>query len=147
MPRKVRSTEGSQIKAEYLDRKELVVEKKICEGLQLQASAFLFGYHMDFLRETPEQVERMNRLRLKFADRLMIVIRDEQTLEIRQIFEGVIAASKGVRVFDELFAHCSPAELYPPKSYIDLMAVLPHPGYVLSSSFVVEPTFLFAESP
>ncbi|KAI6226343.1 hypothetical protein M3Y99_01303500 [Aphelenchoides fujianensis] len=62
----------------------------------------------------------------------MIVLRDEQTLEIRQIFEGVIAASKGVQVFDELFAHCSPAELYPPKSYIDLMAVLPHPGVTMT---------------
>ncbi|KAI6218625.1 hypothetical protein M3Y99_01698400 [Aphelenchoides fujianensis] len=107
---------------------QLVVNKKICEDLLLQVSAILFGSHMDLLRETPEQEERMNRLRLKFAERLNIAARRQQNLEIHQIFEDVVAASAQDELFTELFAHRAPTDLYPPDSYVHLMDVLPHFG-------------------
>ncbi|KAI6204003.1 hypothetical protein M3Y94_00622300 [Aphelenchoides besseyi] len=117
--------------------KRLKVNKKICEDLLLQISAILFGSHMDLLRETPEQEERMNKLRLKFAERRNIAVRLSQNLEIHKIFDGVIEASRGVQFFDDLFGKHSPSDLYPPDSYIDLLDVLSHLGITTSAKLQI----------
>ncbi|KAI6225473.1 hypothetical protein M3Y99_01335400 [Aphelenchoides fujianensis] len=106
----------------------LIVSKKACEDFLLQVSTIQFGSRMDLLRETPEQEERMNKLRLKFAQRLNVAMRGKQQLKIHQIFEGVIAASKCAKVVSNRFARCSPTDLYPPQSYVDLLDVLTHFG-------------------
>ncbi|KAI6208721.1 Protein ELYS [Aphelenchoides besseyi] len=117
--------------------KRLKMNKKICEDLLLQISAILFGSHMDLLRDTPEQEERMNKLRLKFAERRNIAIRLSQSLEIHKIFDGVIEASRGVQFFDDLFGKRSSSDLYPPDSYIDLLDVLSHLGITTSAKLQI----------
>ncbi|KAI6216169.1 hypothetical protein M3Y99_01836300 [Aphelenchoides fujianensis] len=106
----------------------LIVSKKVCEDFLLQVSTIQFGSRMGLLRKTPEQEERMKKLRLKFAERLNAAIREKQRLEIHQIFEGVIAASESAGVLSNRFARCSPTDLYPPESYVDLVDVLTHFG-------------------
>jgi hypothetical protein len=104
----------------------LAINKKICEDLLLQISAVLFGSHLDLLRDTPQNVERLNKLRLGFGERRSIASRLNIQLEIYKIFEDIIEASRGVEHYHELFGTKKPHELYPPENFTDLIDVLPH---------------------
>lgn len=115
----------------------LTLNKKICEDLLLQISAILLGSHVDLLRDTPENVERLNKLRLGFAERKLIASRLNIRLEIYKIFQDIIEASRGVEHFNELFGNKQPHELYPPDSFTDLLDVIPHINVNLSAKLQI----------
>ena len=104
----------------------LSLDKKICNDLLLQISGILFGSQMDLLRESPEQVERMNKLRLRFAERRTVAAHLGIVLDIHSIYNGVIEASRNSQFFHGLFGKKEAHELYPPESFLDLLDVLPH---------------------
>jgi hypothetical protein len=110
--------------------RSLKINKKICDDLLLQVSAILFGSHVDLLRETPENLERLNKIRLGFGERQNIASRLGIQLEIHNIFDGVIEASREIEFFNELFGKRKAFELYPPDTFTDLLDVLPHFWFV-----------------
>lgn len=111
----------------------LKINKKVCEDLLLQISAMLFGSHIDLLRDTPQNVERLNKLRLGFGERRAIASRLKIKLEIYKIFEDIIEASRGIEHYQELFGAKLPHELYPPETFTDLLDVLPHFRWLFSN--------------
>src|SRR4051812_28197888 len=90
----------------------LKINRKVCDDLLLQISAILFGSHIDLLRETPQNVERLNKLRLGFAERCRIASRLNIKLEIYKIFVDIIEASHVIEHYQDLFGNRSSHELY-----------------------------------
>lgn len=103
----------------------------------LQISAILFGSHVDLLRETPENVERLNKVRLGFAERRSIALRLGIRLEIYKIFDDIIEASREIEHYKDIFGRRLPHELYPPDSFTDLLDVLPHFSVTLSAKLQI----------
>jgi hypothetical protein len=106
----------------------LRTNKMICDDLLLQISATLFGLHIDLLRDSPENVERLNKIRLGFGERRTIAAQMRVRPEIYRIFDDVIEVSRGLEHHKELFGKRSAHDLYPPETFVDLLDVLSNIG-------------------
>ncbi|CAD5224953.1 unnamed protein product [Bursaphelenchus okinawaensis] len=96
---------------------------KVAADFVLVASGYIFGLHNDLLRQTEENVEIMNKLKLEFAKRSNMARHLNSKLEIHQIFEEILDANQDE--LEEALGIEVASELYPPECYLNFMAVLP----------------------
>ncbi|CAD5231665.1 unnamed protein product [Bursaphelenchus xylophilus] len=96
---------------------------KVASDFVLVASGYLFGIHTDFLRQTEENVEILNKLRLEFAKRSSMARHLDVKLEIHQILDEIYEANRE-EIEESLDVELG-SEMYPPECFLNFFAILP----------------------